>query len=92
LDPRGARKDTRERARTARATTPLDPRGARKDTRERARTARGTTPLDSRGAPGQPVRRRIRDDARDGLAAAAVSLGGSITLTVALALLLRWLG
>ena len=40
-----------------------------------------------------PVRaRRIRDDARDGLAAAAVSLGGSITITLTLALLLRWLG
>ena len=37
-------------------------------------------------------RRRIRDDARDGLAAAAVSLGGSIGVTLALALLLRWLG
>ena len=36
--------------------------------------------------------RRIRDDARDGLAAAAVSLGGSIAVTLALALLLRWLG
>jgi hypothetical protein len=37
-------------------------------------------------------RRRIRDDARDGLTAAAVSLGGSIALTLALAALLRWLG
>ena len=38
------------------------------------------------------VRRRIRDDARDGLAAAAISLGGSLGVTLALALLLRWLG
>ena len=38
------------------------------------------------------ARRRIRDDARDGLAAAALSLGGSITVTLALTLLLRWLG
>ena len=45
----------------------------------------------SPGAPAQ-ARRRIRDDARDGLAAAAVSLGGSIAVTLALALLLRWLG
>ena len=37
-------------------------------------------------------RRRIRDDARDGLAAAAVSLGGSVGLTLALGVLLRWLG
>ena len=37
-------------------------------------------------------RRRIRDDARDGLAAAAVSLTGSLAVTVTLALLLRWLG
>ncbi len=47
------------------------------------------------GAPGIPAttaERRIRDDARDGLAAAAVSLGGSIAVTLALALLLRWLG
>ena len=36
--------------------------------------------------------RRIREDARDGLAAAAVSLGGSIAVTLALALLLRCLG
>ena len=47
-------------------------------------------------APDDPritrSRRRIRDDARDGLAAAAVSLGGSITVTLAVALLLRWLG
>ena len=37
-------------------------------------------------------RRRIRDDARDGLTAAAVSLGGSLAVTFALAVLLRWLG
>ena len=36
--------------------------------------------------------RRIRDHARDGLAAAAMSLGGSIAVTLSLALLLRWLG
>jgi hypothetical protein len=30
--------------------------------------------------------------ARDGLSVAAVSLGGSIALTLALGLLLRWLG
>jgi hypothetical protein len=36
--------------------------------------------------------RRVRDQARDGLAAAAVSLGGSITITLTLGLLLRWLG
>jgi hypothetical protein len=40
-----------------------------------------------------PIRaRRIRDEARDGLAAAALSLGGSVAVTLALALLLRWLG
>ncbi len=40
-----------------------------------------------------PIRaRRIRDDARDGLAAAAMSLGGSLAITLTLALLLRWLG
>jgi hypothetical protein len=55
----------------------LDPRGARNNTRERARAGRA---------------RRIRDDARDGLAAAAVSLGGSLTITLTLGLLLRWLG
>jgi hypothetical protein len=37
-------------------------------------------------------RRRVRDDARDGLAAAAVSLVGSTTITLTLGLLLRWLG
>jgi len=39
LNPRGARKNTRERARVfaARGATPLNPRGARQNTRERAR-------------------------------------------------------
>lgn len=36
--------------------------------------------------------RRVRHVARDGLSAAAVSLGGSVALTFALYLLLRWLG
>lgn len=54
----------------------------------RRSTAREATPSDRTGT----VRRRIRDDARDGLAAAAVSLGGSIAVTLTLALLLRWLG
>ena len=79
----------------ARGATPLDTRKAG-DTRERARsTARGATPLDPRGARNstrERAQRRIREDARDGLAAAAVSLGGSIAVTLALALLLRWLG
>ncbi len=52
----------------------------------RRSTAGEATPRTSTG------RRRIRDDARDGLAAAAVSLGGSIGVTLALSLLLRWLG
>jgi hypothetical protein len=52
----------------------------------RRSTAREATPRTGTG------RRRIRDDARDGLAAAAVSLGGSIGVTLALAMLLRWLG
>ena len=74
----------------------MDPRGARNDTRERAQYwARGATPLDPRGARNdtrERAQRRIRDDARDGLAAAAVSLGGSVGLTLALGVLLRWLG
>lgn len=49
-------------------------------------------PHASGAGSGERARRRIRDEARDGLTAAAVSLGGSITVTVALALLLRWLG
>ena len=64
------------------------------DLRRRS-TARGATPLDPRGArnsTGERAQRRIRDDARDGLAAAAVSLGGSIAVTITLAVLLRWLG
>jgi hypothetical protein len=36
--------------------------------------------------------RRIRDDARDGLSAAAISLAGSIGVTAVLWVLLRWLG
>lgn len=36
--------------------------------------------------------RRVRHVARDGLSAAAVSLGGSVALTLALWLLVRWLG
>ena len=53
-----------------------NPRGARNSTRMRA----------------QDQRRRIRDEARDGLSAAAVSLAGSIGVTGALWILLRWLG
>jgi hypothetical protein len=63
-------------ASSARGTTPLDPRGAH-NTRERAGTVQG---------------RRIRDDARDGLAVAAMSLAGSVAVTLTLGLLLRWLG
>jgi hypothetical protein len=36
--------------------------------------------------------RRIRDEARDGLSAAAVSLAGSVGVIVALSVVLRWLG
>jgi len=36
--------------------------------------------------------RRVRHVARDGLSAAAVSLGGSVALTLALWVLVRWLG
>jgi hypothetical protein len=50
---------------------------------------REATPTDQ--SP-EPARRRIRDEARDGLTAAAMSLGGSIALTLALSVLLRWLG
>ena len=64
----------------ARGATPSYPRGARKNTLEHAQR------------PPERARRRIRDDARDGLAAAAVSLGGSIAVTLTLGLLLRWLG
>ena len=55
----------------------------------RRASAGETPPLDPRNS-GE--RRRIRDDARDGLTAAAVSLGGSIAVTFGLAVLLRWLG
>ncbi len=55
----------------------MDPRGAHNNARERARTVQG---------------RRIRDDAYDGLAVAAMSLAGSVALTLTLGLLLRWLG
>jgi hypothetical protein len=73
----------------ARGATPLDPRGARDCKRERAQLlARGATPLDPRGKSV----RRIRDEARDGLSAAAISLAGSIAVTCVLWLLLRWLG
>ncbi len=41
-------------------------------------------------APGTD--RRIRHVARDGLSAAAVSLGASVTLTLALWLAVWWLG
>jgi hypothetical protein len=59
--------------------------------------ARGVTPLNPRKAVdtrerAQISRRRIRDEARDGLSAAAVSLAGSIAVTGALWILLRWLG
>ena len=89
LDPRGARNDTREHAQLlARGTTPLDPRGARKGTREHAQSTRGATPSN----PRNPSVRRIRDEARDGLSAAAISLTGSIGVTCLVWLLLRWLG
>jgi hypothetical protein len=55
----------------------------------RQATAGEAPPVGSRSSGS---RRRIRDDARDGLAAAAMSLGGSVAVTFALALLLRWLG
>jgi len=41
---------------------------------------------------GPGTARRIRHEARDGLAAAAVSLGASVTLTALLYLAVRWLG
>ena len=67
----------------------------RSTARESRRSAvRGATPFQPRGARNDTRNppRRIRDDARDGLAAAAVSLSGSLAVTLALALLLRWLG
>ena len=72
----------------ARWATPLIPRGAR-NTRERAQVRLAATPLKPRASGGV---RRIRDDARDGLSAAAISLAGSIGVTGALWVLLRWLG
>ena len=51
--------------------------------------ARGTTPQNPHATSGA---RRIRDQARDGLSAAAVSLGGSICLTGVLWIVLRWVG
>ena len=53
--------------------------------------ARGATPLDPRGARNSGVR-RIRDQARDGFSAAGLSLAGSIGVTGALWVFLRWLG
>ena len=53
---------------------------------------REATPTDPTGQLPEPARRRIRDEARDGLTAAAMSLGGSLAITLTLALLLRWLG
>jgi hypothetical protein len=50
--------------------------------------ARGATPLDHR----RSGRRRIRDEVREGLSAAAISLTGSIGVTGALWLVFRWLG
>ena len=67
------------------------------DHRRSSHQAMGAGPVDPSGrrtVTPEPVqgRRRIRDDARDGLAAAALSLGGSLALTFALGLALRWLG
>jgi hypothetical protein len=50
-----------------------------------ARVLRGATPSVQRT-------RRIRDQARDGLSAAAISLAGSIAVTGLLWAVLRWLG
>ena len=73
----------------SRGANPLDPCGARNSTRQRARLAAGgTTP--SNGRNGDV--RRIRDEVRDGLSAAALSLAGSIAVTAALWLVLQWLG
>ena len=65
----------------ARGATPLDPRAQL--------SARGSTPQ-NRYATDRA--RRIRDQARDRLSAAALSLGGSICLTGVLWMLLRWVG
>ena len=43
-----------------------------------------------KSAPGTD--RRVRHEARDGLAAAAVSLGASVALTALLYVAVRWLG
>jgi hypothetical protein len=51
--------------------------------------AREATPQNPRATNGA---RRIRDQARDGLSAAAISLGGSLCLTGVLWMLLRWVG
>ena len=42
--------------------------------------------------PRKSGMRRIRDEARDGLSAAAISLAGSLGVTGALWAVLRWLG
>jgi hypothetical protein len=80
----------------ARGATPLNPRGVRRS------LARGATPLNPRyertrerahfSARGATPGRRIRDEARDGLSAAAISLIGSIGVTGVLWAVLRWLG
>ncbi len=68
----------------------MNPRGAHKSTRTRAQVlARIATPSNPRPGSG---RRRVRDQARDGLSAAAMSLAGSIGVTGVLWVLLRWLG
>jgi hypothetical protein len=67
---------------SARGATPLNPRKSPQF------SARGATPLN----PRKSSNRRIRDDARDGLFAAVISLAGSIGVTGALWLVLRWLG
>jgi hypothetical protein len=74
----------------ARGATSWNPRGAR------SAISKGTTPLNPRKAVdtrerAQRQRRRIRDEARDGLSAAAVSLFGSIAVTAALWAVLQWL-
>ena len=85
----------------ARGATPWYARGAPNSTRERAQVpARVATPAsppvlgNNRDDPsGRPAGgRRIRDEARDGLSAAAISLGGSMGVTGVLWLVLRWLG
>ena len=58
------------------------------DPRKSHSSARGATPLN----PRKSGMRRIRDEARDGLSAAAISLAGSLGVTGALWAVLRWLG